>query len=105
MNPIEKHCINCFYWELQGQSKIGICRCNPPNSNPEDIDKDYQPITAFNDWCGDFKAFVLGRSEELSEATRRNEWRIFSVSCDGTKSDLEKAMLNQIWVEDMLYEI
>lgn len=61
-NMANAHCDSCkFYDEHKGNSApaaadAGLCRFNPPVSQPAPESKGLWPVVGASDWCGHFTA-------------------------------------------------
>ena len=52
---MEAACGKCAYFESQSQISDGLCRYNPPVSQPNDKDHGLWPVVSGKDWCGHFE--------------------------------------------------
>ena len=52
-------CTKCKFFDdhvAKPQAEEGLCRFNPPVSQPEPDSKGLWPVVASSDWCGHFTA-------------------------------------------------
>jgi len=53
-------CAKCAYWKATADNE-GVCRRQPPQAITFEVDDEVKfetrfPVTAADDWCGEFKA-------------------------------------------------
>jgi hypothetical protein len=51
-------CGKCVYFEAEGGANLGLCRYNPPISQPSSSEHGVWPKVETNDWCGHFEGKV-----------------------------------------------
>ena len=55
-----KHCAECVFFEdhvangTQAVRDAGLCRFNPPVTQPSADARGFWPVVTSNDWCGHF---------------------------------------------------
>ena len=53
-------CATCTYYDIQAAAgpDVGLCRYNPPISQPGPGERGLWPIVAERDWCGQYRAMA-----------------------------------------------
>ncbi|WP_174290912.1 hypothetical protein [Sphingomonas bacterium] len=49
-------CENCRFFDATASADLGLCRYNPPISQPSGDTAGVWPKVEANDWCGHFEA-------------------------------------------------
>lgn len=63
-------CTRCKFYDdhhvngAQTNDEAGLCRFNPPVSQPEPEGRGLWPVVSANDWCGHFTAEGMGVAAE-----------------------------------------
>jgi len=100
---MEEKCENCKYWQEfgtvdfeNGKVKAGQCKKYPPKLNGinslETMLKYRFPISAFDDWCGEYEVNDKCIRDGHSESKRHEKLFLSDISNYGTKTlrDIEK---------------
>lgn len=53
-------CAKCRYFDAEQGDALGLCRYNPPISQPSGDAAGVWPKVEANDWCGHFEAQLAG---------------------------------------------
>ena len=48
-------CAKCTFFDKEGSAELGLCRYNPPISQPSGDTAGVWPKVEANDWCGHFE--------------------------------------------------
>ena len=53
-------CATCIYYDVQAAARpdAGLCRYNPPVSQPSPGERSLWPVVAERDWCGQYRAMA-----------------------------------------------
>ena len=51
-------CAECKFFESESTADLGLCRYNPPISQPSAETRGVWPKVASSDWCGHFTAEI-----------------------------------------------
>ena len=53
--PDAAACAKCQYFDAKASADLGLCRYNPPISQPSGESAGVWPKVEANDWCGHFE--------------------------------------------------